>query len=118
MCRGLTSILGGLEGYWHRMHRTDRLPARAGSRRAGVDRRSWSVEGARSLLAHRIDLLMADSLAGRSLGRAVGIPAVVVDTRRGHRLEIGRSCAEEGSSDRWERKRSSLVDIDCTGPTW
>lgn len=114
-----TSILGGPAGYWRRRLRIDRLPARAGSRRVEVDRRSSSVAEGRSLRAHRcIDPLVADSLAGRSLGRAVGILAVVVDSRMEHRLELGCSCVGEGSVGRRERGRSRLVGIDCMGPTF
>lgn len=105
-------------GCWRRMRRTDRPPARAGIPRVEVDRTSLSAAEDRSLLGRRcIDLLVADSLVGRSLGRVLGILAVVEDIRTEHRLEIGRSCVGEGSIAGRVRGRSSLVGIDCKGLT-
>ncbi len=96
------------------MRRTGLLLARAGIRRVEVDRRSlFAAEGRSPLVRRCIEPLVAGKLVDRSLGHAAGILAVVVDDRRNHRLEIGRSCAEEGSIDHRGLGRSSWVGIGC-----
>ncbi len=115
---GLTSTPGGLEGCWRRRRRTDFLLARAGIRRVEVDRRSLFAAEGRTPLARRcIGLLMGGRLVDCSLDHVADILAVVVDDRTDHLLEIGRSCAEEGSIDHLGLGRSSWVGIGCKGPT-
>lgn len=60
---------------------------------------------------------MGGRLVDCSLGHVADILAVVVDDRRDRLLEIGRSCAEEGSIDHLGLGRSSWVGIGCKGPT-